>query len=72
MGIEPPPAEPFEEAGLSPFARHFYAECKRVSNQRIKQELGVHLRYPTYREGLRAIAEARAAAGTPASVEPQT
>lgn len=60
MGVEPPPAEPFEQAELSPFARHFYAECKRVSNARIKRELGVDLRYPTYREGLRAIAEQRA------------
>jgi len=59
IGVEPPPAVRFEEAELSPFARHFYAECKRLSNERIKQELGVQLRYPTYREGLRAIAAER-------------
>jgi nucleoside-diphosphate-sugar epimerase len=58
LGVEPPPAIDFETADLSPFARHFYAECKRVRNDRIKQELGVELRYPTYREGLRAIAAA--------------
>jgi hypothetical protein len=36
-------------------ARSFYAENRRVRNDRIKRELGVTLRYPTYREGLRAI-----------------
>jgi nucleoside-diphosphate-sugar epimerase len=73
IGVDPPPAEPFEEAGLSPFARHFYNECKRISNRRITRELKVRLRYPTYREGLRAIAEARAGTGTPpAPTEPQT
>lgn len=59
IGVEPPPAVRFEEAELSPFARHFYAECKRLCNARIKQELGVRLSYPTYREGLRAIAAER-------------
>jgi nucleoside-diphosphate-sugar epimerase len=55
LGIEPPPPVPFEEAGLSAMARSFYDDNKRVSNARIKQELGVALRYPTYREGLAAI-----------------
>ena len=55
LGIEPPPLIPFEEAGLSAMARSFYNENKRVSNARIKSELGVTLRYPTYREGLAAI-----------------
>ena len=41
---------------MSPFAASFYGECKRVRNDRIKTELGVVLRYPTYREGLRALA----------------
>ena len=59
IGMAPPPEVPFEEADLSPMARSFYAESKRVSNNRIKTELGVELRFPTYREGLRAIAEAR-------------
>lgn len=54
MGIEPPPVVAFEDASLPPFAAHFYAECKRVRNDRIKDELGVTLRYPTYREGLAA------------------
>jgi hypothetical protein len=40
-------------------AQSFYADSKRVRNDRIKQALGVTLRYPTYREGLRALAHAR-------------
>lgn len=56
LGIEPPAEEALDQAELSPFARHFFAECKRVKNDRIKQELGIKLRYPTYREGLAAIA----------------
>ena len=52
----PPPAEiPFEEAKLGSMAASFYAESKRVSNRRIKDELGVRLAYPTFREGLRAL-----------------
>lgn len=58
MGIEPPPEIPFEEADLSPMAKSFYEDVKRVSNKRIRQELGVRLRYPTYREGLKALYEA--------------
>ncbi len=55
MGVEPPPEIPFEEAELSPMARSFYGEVKRISNRRIHEELGVTLRYPTYREGLSAL-----------------
>jgi hypothetical protein len=40
---------------MTPMARSFYAESKRVRNDRIKDELGVVLRYPTYREGLAAL-----------------
>ena len=54
LGVEPPPEVPFEAAELSPMARSFYAENRRVRNERIKRELGVRLRYPTYREGLAA------------------
>jgi hypothetical protein len=43
---------------MSAMARSFYAETRRVKNDRIKNALGVVLRYPTYREGLRAIAAA--------------
>ncbi len=56
LGVEPPPLIPWEEADLSPMARSFYLESKRVRNLRIKDVLGVKLTYPTYREGLRALA----------------
>jgi nucleoside-diphosphate-sugar epimerase len=58
LGVEPPPEIPFEEAKktMSPFAVSFYGESKRVRNARIKSVLSVTLRYPTYREGLRALA----------------
>ncbi len=54
-GLAPPPEVPFEEADLSPMARSFYQDNKRVSNDRIKQELGLRLKFPTYREGLAAL-----------------
>jgi nucleoside-diphosphate-sugar epimerase len=54
LGIAPPPAQPLDLATLSPMAASFWQECRRVSNQKIKQELGIQLRYPTYREGLAA------------------
>ena len=54
LGIDPPTEVKFEEADLSPMARSFYGECKRVRNDRIKRALGITLKYPTYREGLRA------------------
>lgn len=56
LGLAVPPGIPFEQADLSPMARSFYADSKRVSNARLKDELGVRLSYPTYREGLAAIA----------------
>ena len=55
IGAPPPPEIPFEEAALSPMARSFYAGNKRLRNAKIKRELGIALRYPTYREGLRAL-----------------
>jgi nucleoside-diphosphate-sugar epimerase len=55
LGIEPPPAVPYEKANLSEMARSFYADNKRVRNERIKNELGVRLKYPDYRTGLQAI-----------------
>ena len=58
LGKPVPPAIPWQQAAptMSAMARSFYAETRRVKNDRIKNELGVVLRYPTYREGLRAIA----------------
>lgn len=58
MGIDPPPEVPFEEADLSHMARSFYQDSKRVSNARIKAELGIALAYPDYRTGLKALFEA--------------
>jgi nucleoside-diphosphate-sugar epimerase len=60
LGRPAPPVIPWEQAAptMSAMARSFYAETRRVKNDRIKNELGVVLRYPTYREGLRAIAAA--------------
>ncbi len=55
LGLPLPPEIPFEEAELSPMARSFYAESKKVRNDRIKDELGVTLEYPDYRTGLAAL-----------------
>ncbi|WP_227286429.1 SDR family oxidoreductase [Boseongicola sp. H5] len=55
LGLPVPPDVPIEEADLSLMARSFYAESKRVSNARIKTELGVKLTYPDYRAGLAAL-----------------
>lgn len=54
LGVEPPPEIPLEQAGLSPMGLAFYAETKRVRNDRIKRDLGIRLACPTYREGLAA------------------
>jgi nucleoside-diphosphate-sugar epimerase len=61
MGVEPPPEIPFAQAApsMSPMALSFWQECRRVNNAKLKRELGVALRYPTYREGLRALFEER-------------
>ena len=56
LGVVPPPEVPFDQAPLSDMARSFYSENKRVRNVRLKSELGIQLCYPTYREGLAAIA----------------
>lgn len=55
LGLPPPPEVAFEDAHMTPMARSFYADSKRVSNRRIKEDLGVRLRYPDYRSGLAAI-----------------
>ncbi len=55
LGLPAPPLVPFEAAGLSPMARSFWDDNKRVSNRLIKEELGVALRHPNYRTGLAAI-----------------
>ncbi len=57
LGAPMPPAIPFENAALSEMARSFYADNRRASNARMKSDLGLTLIYPTYREGLKSIAE---------------
>jgi nucleoside-diphosphate-sugar epimerase len=55
LGLPVPEAIPFEQAEMTPMARSFYAESKKVRNDLIKSELGVQLRYPDYRAGLKAL-----------------
>ncbi len=55
LGLPVPPEEPFETAVLSPMARSFYMDQRRVSNARLTTELGYVFRHPTYREGLGAL-----------------
>ncbi|MEE3080849.1 MAG: SDR family oxidoreductase [Pseudomonadota bacterium] len=57
MGVSPPALQDFATAELSPMARSFYGENKRIRNYRIKEELGVSLEYPDYRAGLSALWE---------------
>lgn len=56
LNLPPPPEIDFATADLSAMARSFYSESKKVKNTRLKNELGVRLRFPDYREGLRSIA----------------
>ncbi|ULL00127.1 SDR family oxidoreductase [Bradyrhizobium sp. I71] len=55
MGVAPPPEEAFATADMSAMARSFYASSARVSNAKLKRELGVSLACPTYRHGLDAL-----------------
>jgi nucleoside-diphosphate-sugar epimerase len=59
LGRPPPPEISYEQAAqsMSPLAKSFWEECRRVKNDKLKRDLGVTLRYPTYREGLRALFE---------------
>lgn len=55
LGVPVPAAEDFATAEMTPMARSFYAESKRVANDRIKDRLGVKLAFPDYRVGLAAL-----------------
>ncbi len=55
MGVAPPREEAFETAEMSAMARSFYASSARVSNAKLKRELGVALAYPSYRQALDAL-----------------
>jgi len=59
LGVPPPPEASFAEAAksMTPMGLSFYGESKRVRNARLKNQLGVTLRYPSYREGLAALFE---------------
>ncbi|MDE2515831.1 MAG: SDR family NAD(P)-dependent oxidoreductase [Rhodospirillales bacterium] len=59
LGLPAPPAVPYQEAeaAMSPMARSFWAECRRVSSARTKAALDLAWRYPSYREGLADILE---------------
>lgn len=55
MSVAAPAEEAFETASMSAMARSFYASSARVSNAKLKRELGVTLAHPTYRHGLDAL-----------------
>ncbi|MBT3734627.1 MAG: SDR family NAD(P)-dependent oxidoreductase, partial [Gammaproteobacteria bacterium] len=55
LGMPLPAAIDYDTADMTPMARSFYAESKRVKNDRIKDELGIVLKYPDYRAGLQAL-----------------
>lgn len=57
LGVPPPPLIPFDQAepGMSPMARSFWTENRRVSSRWTQQALDLRWRYPSYREGLVAI-----------------
>jgi nucleoside-diphosphate-sugar epimerase len=60
LRLPPPPEVDFATAPLSEMARSFYSESKRVRNTRLKNELGVRLDFPNYRDGLKGILAAGA------------
>ncbi len=55
LGIDPPPAEAFETAEMSAMMRSFFSSSRRVASEKTRAQLGWALKYPTYREGLKAI-----------------
>jgi nucleoside-diphosphate-sugar epimerase len=58
LGVAPPPEEAFEAAALSPMAASFYRDNRRVSVEKLRRRLDYRWLYPTYREGLAALAAA--------------
>jgi nucleoside-diphosphate-sugar epimerase len=55
LSQEPPPEIPYDEADMSPMAKSFWSDNRRVRNDRMKQDLGVRLDFPDYRIGIRGI-----------------
>lgn len=60
LGVEPPPLVPLDMAEMSEMGRSFWQDNKRVSNRRLREELGVDLAYPDYRAGLRGLMQEQA------------
>lgn len=58
LGIKSPPLQRFDEADLAPITISFYADNKRVRNDKIKKELGIKLKYSSYKEGLQGCLDA--------------
>jgi nucleoside-diphosphate-sugar epimerase len=59
LGLPPPPPILADDAALPPEMRKYYQANRRVRNDKIKKQLGIALRYPSYQEGLRQVMEAR-------------
>jgi hypothetical protein len=55
LGVAPPPLQKFSPEDMSAIARSFWTENRLVRNERIKRDLGIKLRYPDYRSGLKAL-----------------
>ncbi|MFT6559478.1 SDR family oxidoreductase [Sneathiella sp.] len=55
LGIDPPPYQDFDTAEMSAMARSFYSDSKTIVNKKIKEELGISFKYPTYKEGLKSL-----------------
>lgn len=57
LGIEPPPLLPYDKVDMAPITQSFYADNKRVHNDKIKNDLGVDLLFSDYKKGLQACLE---------------
>lgn len=57
LGVEPPPLIAYDKVDLAPITQSFYADNKRVHNDKIKNELGVCLKYANYKDGLQSCFE---------------
>lgn len=55
LGLPLPPLRTLDEAGLSPMARGFYAENRRVTNGKLKRMAGWAPQFPNFREGLASL-----------------
>lgn len=72
LGLDVPPLLDFNETDMAPIARSFYKDNKRVKNERIKEELGVALKYPDFRKGLEACLAVEEALGGPLLITPSS